>query len=142
MRARKSWFSVDEYQDTNPLQERLLELWLGDRRDVCVVGDEDQTIYSFTGASPEFLRTFAAAGRGAEIALVRNYRSMPQVLELANRLIAADGREKGLVAMRRTGPCPVVAKSVRGGGARRAGGLDPGPAGGGIAPARSRCWSG
>ena len=52
VRARKSWFSVDEYQDTNPLQERLLELWLGDRRDVCVVGDEDQTIYSFTGASP------------------------------------------------------------------------------------------
>ena len=111
VRARKSWFSVDEYQDTNPLQERLLELWLGDRRDVCVVGDEDQTIYSFTGASPEFLRTFAARWPGArEITLVRNYRSTPQVLELANRLIAADGREKGLVAMRPDGPAPVVAR--------------------------------
>ena len=51
VRARKRWFSVDEYQDTNPLQERLLELWAGGRPDVCVVGDEDQTIYTFTGAS-------------------------------------------------------------------------------------------
>jgi DNA helicase-2/ATP-dependent DNA helicase PcrA len=51
VRARKRWFSVDEYQDTNPLQEQLLALWAGDSRDVCVVGDEDQTIYSFTGAS-------------------------------------------------------------------------------------------
>jgi DNA helicase-2/ATP-dependent DNA helicase PcrA len=113
VRARKSWFSVDEYQDTNPLQERLLELWLGDRRDLCVVGDEDQTIYSFTGASPEFLRTFAARWPGTrEIALVRNYRSTPQVLELANRLIAADGRDKRLVATRPDGPEPVVAKHL------------------------------
>ena len=50
VRARKRWFSVDEYQDTSPLQQRLLELWLGDRPDVCVVGDVDQTIYTFTGA--------------------------------------------------------------------------------------------
>jgi DNA helicase-2/ATP-dependent DNA helicase PcrA len=49
IRARKRWFSVDEYQDTSPLQRRLLELWLGERQDVCVVGDVDQTIYSFTG---------------------------------------------------------------------------------------------
>ena len=55
VRARKRWFSVDEYQDTNPMQQRLLELWLGDRRDVCVVGDEDQTIYTFTGATSRFL---------------------------------------------------------------------------------------
>jgi DNA helicase-2/ATP-dependent DNA helicase PcrA len=111
VRARKSWFAVDEYQDTNPLQERLLELWVGDRRDVCVVGDEDQSIYTFTGASPEYLRTFAARWPGArEISLVRNYRSTPQVLELANRLIEADGREKGLVATRPDGPAPVVAK--------------------------------
>ena len=59
VRARKRWFSVDEYQDTNPLQERLLELWAGSSRDVCVVGDEDQTIYSFTGASSRYLRDFA-----------------------------------------------------------------------------------
>ena len=50
---RYSWFSVDEYQDTNPLQQRLLELWLGPRDDLCVVGDEDQTIYTFTGATSE-----------------------------------------------------------------------------------------
>ena len=61
VRARKRWFSVDEYQDTNPLQQRLLELWLGDREDVCVVGDEDQTIYTFTGATSDYLTGFAAA---------------------------------------------------------------------------------
>ena len=60
VQARKRWFSVDEYQDTSPLQERLLELWLGDGRDLCVVGDEDQTIYTFTGATSGFLTTFAA----------------------------------------------------------------------------------
>ena len=59
VRARKRWFSVDEYQDTNPLQQRLLELWLGERPDLCVVGDEDQTIYTFTGATSTFLTAFA-----------------------------------------------------------------------------------
>lgn len=111
VRARKRWFSVDEYQDTNLLQERLLELWLGDRHDICVVGDEDQTIYTFTGASSEFLTTFAARWPGTrKIALVRNYRSTAQVLELANRLIAAEGRDKRLVATRPDGPEPLVAK--------------------------------
>ena len=79
VRARKRWFSVDEYQDTNPLQQRLLELWLGDRRDLCVVGDEDQTIYSFTGASSAFLTSFAERWPGATLVpLVRNYRSTPR----------------------------------------------------------------
>ena len=64
VRARKRWFSVDEYQDTNPLQQRLLELWLGDRRDLCVVGDEDQTIYTFTGASSAFLTVVRGALAG------------------------------------------------------------------------------
>lgn len=113
VRARKSWFSVDEYQDTNPLQERLLELWLGDRRDLCVVGDEDQTIYTFTGASSQFLTTFAERWSGAhEVTLVRNYRSSPQVLELANRLIAGEGRDKRLVPTRPDGPEPVIAKHL------------------------------
>jgi DNA helicase II / ATP-dependent DNA helicase PcrA len=111
VRARKSWFSVDEYQDTNPLQQRLLELWLGERRDVCVVGDEDQTIYTFTGASSGFLTSFAARWEGArEIALVRNYRSSPQVLAVANRLLAGEGRAKRLVATRPDGPEPVFAR--------------------------------
>ena len=64
VRARKRWFSVDEYQDTNPLQQRLLELWLGDRQDVCVVGDEDQTIYTFTGASSDYLTDVRGAAPG------------------------------------------------------------------------------
>ena len=89
---RYAWFSVDEYQDTNRLQEDLLRLWLGDRRDLCVVGDPDQTIYSFTGASSDYLTTFADRYPGARVVrLSHNYRSTPQVLSLANRLIP--GRE-------------------------------------------------
>ena len=113
VRARKSWFSVDEYQDTSPLQQRLLELWLGDRRDVCVVGDEDQTIYSFTGASSDYLTSFTDHWPGStEVVLTRNYRSTPQVLELANRLIAAEGRSKNLASTRGDGPVPVVTKRI------------------------------
>ena len=109
VRERKRWFSVDEYQDTNPLQQRLLELWLGDGRDVCVVGDEDQTIYTFAGATPAFLRGFAARWPGARtVELSRNYRSSPQVLELANRLIASTGRTKRLQATRASGPEPMI----------------------------------
>src|SRR5688572_13529801 len=89
---RYSWFSVDEYQDTNRLQEDLLRLWLGDRRDLCVVGDPDQTISRFTGASSDYLTTFADRYADARVVrLSQNYRSTTQVLELANRLIA--GRE-------------------------------------------------
>jgi len=104
-RQRYAWFSVDEYQDTNRLQEDLLRLWLGDRRDLCVVGDPDQTIYSFTGASSDYLTTFA--DRYADARLVRlsqNYRSTPQVLELANRLIP--GRE--LRSPAKDGPKPAL----------------------------------
>ncbi|MEO7118328.1 MAG: ATP-dependent DNA helicase UvrD2 [Candidatus Limnocylindrales bacterium] len=109
VRGRYTWFSVDEYQDTNPLQQRLLELWLGDRRDVCVVGDEDQTIYSFAGATPEFLNGFATRYPDARIvALTENYRSTPQVLALANRLIAATGPTKALTATHAAGPEPAV----------------------------------
>ena len=92
VRRRYSWFSVDEYQDTNRLQEDLLRLWLGERRDLCVVGDPDQTIYSFTGASSDYLTTFADRYADARVVrLSQNYRSTAQVLELANRLIS--GRE-------------------------------------------------
>ena len=95
VRARKRWFSVDEYQDTNPLQERLLALWAGDSRDVCVVGDEDQTIYSFTGASSGYLRDFARTHPGTTVVeLTENYRSSPEILGLANRLIASTGRDR------------------------------------------------
>lgn len=109
VQSRKSWFSVDEYQDTNPLQERLLELWLGERDDLCVVGDRDQTIYTFSGASSSFLVEFAGRHPGARVIdLTDNYRSTPQVLALANRLIAATGRSKALHAARRDGPPPTI----------------------------------
>jgi DNA helicase-2/ATP-dependent DNA helicase PcrA len=109
VRARYSWFSVDEYQDTNPLQQRLLELWLGDRDDLCVVGDEDQTIYTFAGATPAFLTGFADRFPGARaVTLDRNYRSSPEILALANRLLAADGRSKRLVATKPPGPRPAI----------------------------------
>jgi DNA helicase-2/ATP-dependent DNA helicase PcrA len=109
VRARKRWISVDEYQDTNPLQQRLLELWLGDRQDVCVVGDEDQTIYTFTGATSRFLTGFAERHPGARIVtLDENYRSSPEILALANNLLTSTGRTKRLVATRPPGPQPTV----------------------------------
>ncbi|MBI2780946.1 MAG: ATP-dependent DNA helicase UvrD2 [Chloroflexi bacterium] len=109
VRARKRWFSVDEYQDTNPLQQRLLELWLGNREDVCVVGDEDQTIYTFTGATSDYLTGFATRHPAArEITLSRNYRSSPEILALANRLLAAEGRRKQLIATMPPGPRPSI----------------------------------
>jgi len=100
---RYSWFSVDEYQDTNRLQEDLLALWVGERRDLCVVGDPDQTIYSFTGASSDYLTTFADRYDGARVVrLSENYRSTPEVIALANRLIP--GRE--LRSSAADGPMP------------------------------------
>ena len=112
VRSRKTWFSVDEYQDTNPLAERLLELWLGDSRDLAVVGDPDQTIYTFTGASPELLLTFERRHPGARVVeLVQNYRSTPEVLALANRLVTgsgAGGRRGALVATQASGPAPSI----------------------------------
>ena len=115
VRARKRWFSVDEYQDTNPLQHRLLELWLGDRDDLCVVGDEDQTIYTFTGATSSYLTGFAARFPGArEVTLSRNYRSSPEILTLANRLLAADDRRKRLVPTMPSGPVPSIRRYADG----------------------------
>ena len=115
VRGRYSWFSVDEYQDTNPLQQRLLELWLGERTDICVVGDEDQTIYTFTGATPEYLTGFESRYADARVvALTQNYRSTPQVLQLANRLIGSSGRSKRLEATAKNGPEPVIRSFVDG----------------------------
>jgi DNA helicase-2/ATP-dependent DNA helicase PcrA len=108
VRSRKRWFCVDEYQDTNPLAERLLELWLGDSRDLAVVGDPDQTIYTFTGASPEFLLRFAERHPGARtVTLAENYRSTPQILSLANRLVGA-GPRGPLRATRPSGAAPAI----------------------------------
>jgi DNA helicase-2/ATP-dependent DNA helicase PcrA len=82
------WFTVDEYQDVNPLQHRLLTLWRGDRDDLCVVGDASQTIYSFTGARSEYLRTFRTEFPDAtEVRLVRCYRCTPEIVSVANSVI-------------------------------------------------------
>ncbi|MYX46573.1 UvrD-helicase domain-containing protein [Streptomyces sp. SID89] len=112
VRAQYQHFVVDEYQDVSPLQQRLLELWLGDRDDLCVVGDASQTIYSFTGATPDHLLGFRVRHPGATVVkLVRDYRSTPQVVHLANGLLAqARGRAADhrleLVSQRPAGPEP------------------------------------
>ena len=83
-------FVVDEYQDVSPLQQRLLDLWLGARDELCVVGDSSQTIYSFTGATSRHLLEFTKRFPDADVVkLVRDYRSTPQVVGLANRILAA-----------------------------------------------------
>jgi DNA helicase-2/ATP-dependent DNA helicase PcrA len=88
VRAQFRFFTVDEYQDVSPLQHRLLELWRGERTDVCVVGDASQTIYSFTGATSRYLLEFERDFPHANVVrFERNYRSTPAVLTLANRLM-------------------------------------------------------
>ncbi|HEY3883069.1 MAG TPA: ATP-dependent helicase, partial [Trebonia sp.] len=87
--AAFTYFTVDEFQDVNPLQKLLLDAWLGGRDELCVVGDPRQTIYSFTGATSDYLRTFAADyPQATMVRLVRDYRSTPQVVAVANRLSA------------------------------------------------------
>ncbi len=116
VRDRYRWFSVDEYQDTNALQQALLDAWLGGREDLAVVGDADQTIYTFTGASSEWLTGFTRRYPAARvIRLETNYRSTPQVLALANRLLARAPRAGGdhepvkrLVPTRPDGPPPTI----------------------------------
>ena len=99
-------FVVDEYQDVNPLQKLLLDTWLGDRDDLCVVGDPHQVIYSFTGATPSYLTGFTAEFPGATVVrLVRDYRSTPQVVAVANQLAPSAAP---LVAQRPPGPRPVL----------------------------------
>ncbi|MBD0330338.1 MAG: ATP-dependent DNA helicase UvrD2 [Thermoleophilia bacterium] len=109
-RDRYRAFTVDEYQDVNLLQQTLLERWLGERDDVCVVGDDYQSIYGFTGATPDYLLSFRRRFPGAAVVtLEANYRSSPEVLAFANRLVPRlGGAEKALRAVRPRGPEPVV----------------------------------
>src|SRR6476659_991974 len=89
VRRQYQWFVVDEFQDVSPIQSALLDLWLGGRDDLCVVGDPAQTIYSFAGANASYLRDFPAKFPGTTaIELVRNYRSTPEVVHAANTLLA------------------------------------------------------
>ncbi|GHF68443.1 DNA helicase [Streptomyces mashuensis] len=116
VRRQYQHFVVDEYQDVSPLQQRLLDLWLGDRDTLCVVGDASQTIYSFTGATPDHLLNFRTRHPHATVVkLVRDYRSTPQVVHLANGLLAqARGRAAEhrleLISQRPAGPHPHYAE--------------------------------
>jgi DNA helicase-2/ATP-dependent DNA helicase PcrA len=110
--VRERWraFTVDEYQDVNLLQQTLLDLWLGDRDDLCAVGDDYQSIYGFTGASAQWLLALPRRFPQARVVrLEQNYRSTPQLLALANRLVPRlGGAEKTLRATLGDGPEPEV----------------------------------
>jgi DNA helicase-2/ATP-dependent DNA helicase PcrA len=114
--VRDRWraFTVDEYQDVNLLQQSLLDLWLGDRDDLCAVGDDYQAIYGFTGASAEWLLALPRRFPDAHVVrLERNYRSTAQVLELANRLVPRlGGSAKTLAPTLPDGPEPVVGPAL------------------------------
>ena len=106
VRRQYTHFVVDEFQDVSPIQAALLDLWLGGRGELCVVGDPAQTIYSFAGASPRYLLDFPAKHPGTtSVELVRNYRSSPQVVEAANTLLARSSTQGvRLRAQRDAGP--------------------------------------
>jgi DNA helicase II / ATP-dependent DNA helicase PcrA len=88
VREQYRFFVVDEYQDVSPLQQELLSLWLGERNDVCVVGDASQTIYTFAGATPDYLLGFSSQYEDATVVrLEQNYRSTPAIVDAANRIM-------------------------------------------------------
>ncbi len=110
VREQYRFFVVDEYQDVSPLQHDLLQLWLGPRNDVCVVGDVSQTIYSFAGASPDYLLGFGSEHEDAVVLrLEQNYRSTPSIVAAANRLMRdRPGALTLRSASQRSGPVPVT----------------------------------
>lgn len=109
VREQYRHFTVDEFQDVSPLQNRLLELWLGDRRDLCVVGDASQTIFSFAGADPRFLLEFPDRYPDARVVrLERNYRSDAAVLGVANELMRGRPGALHLHSDAEPGPSPLV----------------------------------
>ncbi len=102
------FFTVDEYQDISKLQQELLDTWLGDRSDLCVVGDPNQTIYSFSGASASYLETFDSRYPGANvISLTKNYRSTPEIISVANS-VRGNQKFEPLEAIRPRGQVPEV----------------------------------
>ncbi|KQR52598.1 ATP-dependent DNA helicase [Leifsonia sp. Leaf336] len=105
VREQYRYFVVDEYQDVSPLQHQLLGLWLGTRRDLCVVGDASQTIYSFAGARSEYLLDFEREHPGSTVVrLEQNYRSAPPVIDTANRLMRGRSGALTLHAVHETRP--------------------------------------
>ena len=107
VRDQYRYFTVDEYQDVSPLQQRLLDLWLGKRDDICVVGDPAQTIYSFAGATPAFLLNFTNKYPGAEvIRLTSGYRSTPEIINTANTILRSASLGHELDAINEHGEKP------------------------------------
>jgi DNA helicase-2/ATP-dependent DNA helicase PcrA len=108
VRERYRAFTVDEYQDVNLLQQGLLERWLGERDELCAVGDDYQSIYGFTGATPNYLLSMPRRHPGTlVVTLEDNYRSTPEILQLANRLVPKlGGAQKQLRSTRPAGPQP------------------------------------
>ncbi len=107
VREQYRHFTVDEFQDVSPVQHRLLELWVGERNDLCVVGDPSQTIYSFAGADPRYLLEFGARHPDARVVrLERNYRSDQAVLAVANALMRGRPGALELVAQRASEDLP------------------------------------
>jgi ATP-dependent DNA helicase UvrD/PcrA len=116
VRDRYRAFTVDEYQDVNLLQQTLLETWVGDRTDLCVVGDDRQSIFGFTGATPSYLLGFPARFPSCHVVrLSANYRSSPQVVEVANRLVRRmEGPAVPLRATLPSGPAPAFRSFLAG----------------------------
>jgi DNA helicase-2/ATP-dependent DNA helicase PcrA len=103
------YFTIDEYQDVSPVQQRLINAWLGKRNDICVVGDPAQTIYSFAGATPVFLNTFTQRFPDAEVVrLSTGYRSTPEITFAANALLRHGAMGQELVAQNDHGSAPSV----------------------------------
>ncbi len=111
LKRRFRYILVDEYQDTNKLQADIIDGMAAERRNLMVVGDDAQSIYSFRGASFENILTFPLRFADATIhKLETNYRSTRQILNLANASIAMNRFQfrKELVAVRGDGPDPAV----------------------------------
>lgn len=103
------YFTIDEYQDISPIQQRLINAWLGTRKDICVVGDPAQTIYSFAGATPVFLNSFTQRFPEAQvIRLTTGYRSTPEITFAANALLRSATMGQELVAFNTHGSKPMV----------------------------------
>ncbi|WP_291049386.1 ATP-dependent helicase [Herbiconiux sp.] len=113
VREQYRFFVVDEYQDVSPLQQHLLDQWLGDRRDLCVVGDASQTIYSFAGASAGYLLEFGSRHPNSTVVtLEQNYRSRPPIVAAANRLMRGRAGALTLHAVEQAAPEVTTAAAV------------------------------
>ena len=103
------YFTIDEYQDVSPLQQRLINAWLGNREEICVVGDPAQTIYSFAGATPIFLNTFTRRFANAQvIRLTSGYRSSPEIIYMANTVLRSGLMGQVITSVNEHGSHPQV----------------------------------